>query len=188
MKMTYGWDAPDKAKERKQLIEQIQNILAAHKNQSGIIHTGSFAVSKYIVEHLKNEISHKIFHHNTGGENPIARDGVIADFLKEDEPSILISPSITEGLDLKDALGRFSITVKTPYPFLGDAWVKKRMTLSQEWYNRQAMMGIIQGCGRIVRSSTDYGTAYILDASFETLFRAIKQFIPDWWIDGLEMK
>ena len=68
---------------------------------------------------------------------------------------VLISPSLTEGLDLKEDLGRFSIFVKVPYPFLGDEWVKRRLELSDEWYQRQAFQNIVQGGGRVVRTPDD---------------------------------
>jgi Rad3-related DNA helicase len=100
----------------------------------------------------------------------------------------LVSPSITEGLDLKHELGRFAIFVKVPFPALGDAWIKRRMQLSDEWYKRQTLKEMIQGSGRICRDHSDWGITYILDESFTFLFEKTKDtMIPQWWLSSLEM-
>lgn len=188
-KMNYGWDKPDRKNESNKMIKVINHICKHHKEDSGIIHTGSFKVAQWIIDNLKT--THEVLNHNPiyGAklENQPNRDDVINYYLENASlrPMILISPSITEGMDLKEDLGRFAVIAKVPYPFLGDAWVKRRMQLSKDWYNRQAITGIIQGCGRIVRSKEDWGQVYILDESFNSLYNQTKGMIPNWWKDGL---
>lgn len=186
MKMTYGWDGPDKAAERKEMISAIVEICKnQHADDCGVIHTGSFQVAKWLVDELRGKIPQRIMHHNPDGG--LSRDEVIRDFTNGDGTlKLLISPSVTEGLDLKGDLARFNIIAKTPYPFLGDAWVKARMEASQSWYLRQAMIAVIQACGRVVRGKEDWGYTYILDSSFIALFNRIKGKIPKWWKDGFE--
>lgn len=188
--MTYGWDGDDRKTERNMMIDCIKNLLAHHNNQSGVIHTGSFKIAEWLVSVLNNNIEHDIYHHNPTKGTKLTRDEVIDSFIQNSSkaPSLLISPSVTEGLDLKDDLARFAIFAKVPFPFLGDAWVKKRMQLSQEWYNRQAMIAIIQGSGRHVRTPTDWGETYILDSSFQQLYNRTKQFIPKWWKNALSVE
>ena len=185
MKMTYGWDGPERKGERKEMIDKIVELCESHSDDSGVIHTGSFQVAKWLVENLTGKIPQRVLHHNPEGD--FTRDEVIAEYLKVDgTKKLLISPSVTEGLDLKDDLARFNIIAKTPYPFLGDAWVKARQEKSSSWYSRQAMIGVIQGCGRVVRGKTDWGYTYILDSSFISLYTRIKDKIPKWWHDGFE--
>jgi len=185
MKMTYGWDKPDKKNERKTMISNIIEICKAHGEDSGIIHTGSFQIADWLISELQGKIPQKIYHHGPDAEQ--SRDAVIDEFVKNNnaEPAILISPSITEGLDLKDDKGRFAIIAKVPYPSLADAWVKRRQDLSKEWYSRQAMIGIIQGTGRIVRSKEDWGYTYILDASYGSLHKMYSKYIPHWFKDSI---
>jgi Rad3-related DNA helicase len=163
---------------------KVKEICDMHPHQSGIIHAGNFGIAEFLVDELQGEgtVPHLILHHNPKSE--VSRDVVIANYLElaSTQPVLLISPSITEGLDLKNDLGRFCIFVKVPYPNLGDAWVKRRFELSKEWYNRQALINIIQGSGRIVRSNTDWGNTFILDSSWETLHRFSKRYIPSWWL------
>ena len=186
MKMTYGWDGPDKEGERRKMVNRIVELCKDHHGeQSGVIHTGSFQVAKWLVNELKGRIPQKIMHHNP--EGGFTRDEVIKDFTSgKGGIKLLISPSVTEGLDLKGDLARFNIIAKTPYPFLGDAWVKARMEKSQSWYSRQAMISVIQACGRVVRGKTDWGFTYILDSSFAMLFNRIRYKTPKWWKQGYE--
>lgn len=186
-KMTMGWDGPDKAAERKEMIDTIKMLCSSpdyHKTHSGVIHTASFAVADWLVKELRGRIPQRILHHGEGAGR--SRDEVINEFTTANDGvrRLLISPSVTEGLDLKEDLGRFNIIVKTPYPYLGDAWVKRRMELSAAWYTRQAMIAVIQACGRVVRSPTDWGVTYILDSSFEALLRRVWSIVPKWWKAG----
>lgn len=184
MKMTYGWDGPDKKAERDHMIETIVDLCKDnHPDDNGVIHTGSFAVANWLVKELTGKIPHRIYHHDKDGD--LSRDECIKQFTNGDsQRKLLISPSVTEGLDLKGDLARFNIIAKTPFPFLGDAWVKARMEKSQAWYNRQAMIAIIQACGRVVRGKEDWGYTYILDSAFIMLYQRILRNIPKWWKAG----
>lgn len=184
MKMTYGWNNDEKKMERKDMIDSVISLLEYHKDHNGIIHTGSFQVAKWLIENLDGKIPHKILHHLP--DSGYDRGKIINEYLENDgERKVLISPSITEGLDLKNELGRFAIAVKVPYPYLGDRWVARRAELSKEWYNRQAMIAIIQGGGRIVRTKGDWGHFYILDESFGGLLKFMRNKLPRWWVDSL---
>lgn len=179
MKVNKDWKNDENNKSRQFLLTTVKDLLNVHKEESGIIHSGNFDMAKWLVEELTNEVDHLIFSHNPdSGDN---RDEVITAFMKSKKPSILISPSITEGLDLYDDLSRFAIFTKIPYPYLGDQWVAKRMNMSQQWYSLQALINVLQGCGRVVRSSTDKGSVYILDSCWDMLYNKSKHKIPDWW-------
>lgn len=184
IKMSYGWDKKDKQTERDKMIDKIVKLCNVHAEDSGIIHSGSFKIAQWLVDELKGKVPHKILDHNPDSDNN--RDDVVEEFTDNNgkTPMLLISPSITEGLDLKDDRARFAIFAKVPYPYMGDQWVKKRMELSSEWYQRQAMIAIIQGGGRVVRTSDDWGNTYILDKSFDFLWFKMSKNIPKWWKDG----
>ncbi len=182
MKMNYKWNDTNQSANRKQMISSIILLCKSHGDESGIIHTGNFAVAKWLVDELSNNIPQIIFHHNPDIDTD--RTEVIDGFLRCKQPGILISPSSTEGLDLKYNLGKFAIFAKVPYGYLGDQWIKKRMEISNEWYRRQAMTNIIQGCGRIVRADDDSGTVYILDGCFGYLMQQSRDIIPQWWKDS----
>ena len=184
MKMNYQWNKPENKQNRERMIDRVNKILNDHKDESGIIHTGSYAISRWLVEELGYSTPQKLFHHNP--ESGDDRNSIIKAFQNHNKPAILISPSITEGLDLKDDLGRFALFIKVPFPNMADNWIKRRMELSQEWYQRQTLINIIQGGGRIVRSKEDWGVTYILDGSFDFLYKRAGYMIPRWWKDSLK--
>ena len=186
-KMAYGWNAPEKKPLRDKMVNQVVKLCKLHEDDSGVIHTGSFQIAKWLISELRGKVDHVLMTHDD--ESGFNRDDLIADFVENSAktPMLLISPSVTEGLDLKDDLARFAIFVKVPYPFLGDAWVKRRLELSDEWYQRQAMINIIQGGGRVVRTPDDWGNTYILDESFNYLWYKFKPRTPDWWKEAFSI-
>ncbi len=186
MKMNYTWSSDERREERHNMLLKIKELCEMHENESGIIHTGNFKIAEWLVNELGPLVKHDIMHHNP--ETKISRDDIIDEFqrVSSTTPTILISPSITEGLDLKDDLGRFAMIIKISYGNLGDQWVQRRKQLSEKWYAKEAMVSVIQGCGRIVRSKTDYGVAYILDSSFNYLYYNMSKHIPNWWKQGFE--
>jgi len=182
MKMNASWNKPENVNNRKLMLSRIKDLLEIHKDESGIIHTANYQIAIWLVKELTGKITHDIHHHNP--DEDINRNSAIGNFIESDRPSILISPSSTEGLDLKDSLARFAITVKVPFGYLGDQWIKRRMEMSNEWYRRRAITDIIQGGGRIVRSAEDEGTVYILDGSFAYLYSQSMAMVPQWWKDS----
>ena len=181
-KMNASWSSPENENGRRKMHDKIREICQMHAEDSGIIHVGNFKIADWVVRTLQNLGTHNVWHHLPGsGDN---RNDIIDAFQKDPKPAILVSPSITEGLDLKDDLARFAIFVKIPFGFLGDQWIKQRMNMSQEWYQRRTLIDVVQGSGRVVRGAEDWGNTYILDESWGFLFKKAGKFIPQWWKDG----
>ena len=90
--------------------------------------------------------SRLIFHDSTDREEALQKH------LTSKEPTVLVTPSMSEGVDLRDDLARFQVLVKVPYPSLGDKLVKKRMNRWSWWYPMQTIKTIVQSVGRGVRS------------------------------------
>ncbi len=185
MKMNAKWNQPEQSQHRSEMIQAIKLTLDLHPDDTGLIHTGNYQIATWLVEELQGQIPHKIYHHNPDSGDD--RNAIIEAFTNDKKPRILISPSSTEGLDLKEDLGRFAIFLKVPFGNLGDQWIKRRMELSAEWYQRQALINIIQGGGRVVRSKDDWGKVYIFDGSFGYLYKSTYHQIPQWWRDAYQM-
>lgn len=182
IRMDRTWKQENRSEDREKMINTIKSIINLHATEKGIIHTANFEISDWILNEIKNDIDHRLYHHN---DPKYPREKTIKAFLNDPKPSILISPSCTEGLDLKGDLGRFAIFAKVPYPYLGDQWIKAKCDESQEWYSRQAILSIIQGSGRVVRSKDDYGSIYILDDLFDRLYSQWGNNFPDWWKESV---
>ena len=97
---------------------------------------------------------------------------VIDKHIDSNEPTVLISPSLHLGLDLKDDLSRFQILVKVPYGNLGDRWIIARYNRpgGKEWYSWISALHLVQAYGRSVRSETDWAHTYVLDSGVLSIY------------------
>jgi len=144
------------------LAAAVKEILKSHKGEKGIIHTHTYKIAWYLKRVLSDR---RIIIHNS--ENRI---DMLQKHIKSKKDTVLISPSMTEGVDLKDDLSRFQIVCKIPFPYLGDQLTRKKMNKWKWWYDFQTAKTVIQSSGRSVRSETDTAVTYILDASWERFF------------------
>lgn len=103
--------------------------------------------------------------------------------------TILVGSGMYEGLDLPDDLGRWQALAKIPWQSLEDPAIKHMAEVDPSWYTWETFKLLIQACGRICRTPTDYGITYILDGSFEKLYTDGKKFglIPDWWAEAVDL-
>jgi Rad3-related DNA helicase len=108
-------------------------------------------------------------------------EAAIERHIMSNSPTVLCSPAMTEGLDLRDHLSRFQVIVKVPYPPFTDPYVAARKRLDKGWYSWQTAMRLIQATGRSVRSETDFAETYIVDSSFGDIRRLNQRLLPAWW-------
>ena len=99
------------------------------------------------------------------------RESALQKHLNSSKPTVLLSPSMAEGVDLKGDLSRFQIICKVPYPWLGDPIVKKRMHKFPDWYALKTAMTVVQSVGRSVRNSEDTAITYILDSDWDRFYK-----------------
>lgn len=163
----------DKETSLPQVLKILDQILIKHKGQRGIIHSGSYAFSKYIYENSKYA-KRMIDYTDSKGKKDALRN------FKESDDKILMGPSILEGLDLKDDVSRFQIFFKVPYPSLGDPLIKAKTEHNNEWYGWKTGISIMQGVGRSVRSEDDWAVTYVLDACFRSLINKQGFFPPSF--------
>ena len=159
------------------LAEAVRQILAAHPNEKGIIHCHSYKISSYIMKNIKNRrlLTHK-------SED---REDVLNQHISSKEPTVLVTPSMTEGVDLKGDLSRFQIICKVPYPYLGDKLVQKRMRKWSWWYQLQTAKTIIQSLGRSIRSADDHAVSYILDSDWDRFYGQQRDMFPESFRDSI---
>lgn len=167
----------DKAESMKVLKPLLYRICNSFENQKGVIQTGSYQLMNELIndapEHLKRRF--------LAYDNPKVKNEYIKQHsLKDDANSILIGPTLCEGIDLPDDLCRFIIIFKVPYPNLKDELTKEKIKLFPNWYNSTTSNLIIQGIGRGNRNKNDYCTTFILDGCFGGLFSQTFDQYPDF--------
>lgn len=154
------------------LISRIEEILDKHKGENGIIHTGSYANSKRIMDDIKD--NSRIMMYSDSAD----KKKLLFEFNGKND-KVMMGPSLLEGLDLIDDKSRFQIFAKVPYQSLGDKYVKAKMKIDPDWYSYKAVMAILQGVGRSIRSKDDWAITYILDGDFMNLWRRNKHHFPE---------
>jgi len=160
------------------IAEAVMAILAEHKNEKGIIHCHSYKVTNYLKENIKSK---RLLTHDASD-----RDRVLAKHEADPRPTVLLSPSMTEGVDLKDDASRFQIICKIPYPYLGDKLVKKRMNKWKWWYPLQTAKVVVQSVGRSIRNENDHAVTYILDAGWQYFVDRNRKIFPKEFLECLK--
>ena len=118
----------------------------------------------------------------------IQRDEVISEHVNSSKPTVLISPSLHTGLDLKDDLSRFQIITKVPYPSEGDRWTEAKRKIDEDWYYWQTALKLVQGYGRSIRSKEDWAKTYVLDSAFVYFVKKNGNILPEWFTQAIQLK
>lgn len=169
-------------------VQMANAIMTIYERDGGpmLVHTGSYRWNNMLVNMLDAA-------YWEGGRPPIVSyttAGEKASALRRfrENGGILLSPSMSRGVDLKDDLCRVQVIAKVPFPSLGDKMVSGRLHLpgGQEWYSVQVVRDIVQMTGRGVRSESDTCTTYILDGQFGRLYSRNKSLFPQWWRDAVD--
>ncbi|MDQ4074443.1 MAG: ATP-dependent DNA helicase, partial [Thermoproteota archaeon] len=155
----------------------VDNLMSTHKNDKGIIHTTSYEQLAFIQKNISKENARRLL----VTDPEIQRDEVILQHSSTPKPTVLISPSLHTGLDLKNELSRFQIITKVPYPNKGDRWTDAKRKVDEEWYYWQTALRLIQAYGRSVRSREDWAKTYVLDSAFGYFIKKNRNVLPIWF-------
>jgi len=158
------------------IADQVKQICDHHANDKGLIHTQTNTITKYLQDNVK--CSRILFR-----EPGVRNEEILDKHFSSDKPTIMASPSMSHGVDLKDDLARFQIIIKAPYLPTNDKRVERMMKLDFNWYTNKMLSSLIQACGRGVRSNKDHCVTYILDAAIVENIVKYKHKIPKYFLD-----
>jgi ATP-dependent DNA helicase DinG len=166
------------------LFEEVAAILRQHAGDKGLIHAASYAAARRLVRGVRDsapdQASRLILVES--GERLQALDlhrRLLA-------PTVLVSPSLREGVDLPDDFLRFQVITKMPYPDLGDPWTAARRQRDPRWYALETAKALVQAYGRSCRHGDDYGTTYVLDGQFERFLALDRVLLPEWFLEAAD--
>ena len=137
----------------------------------------SYRIANFLYKNIKTD---RFLLHDSNN-----RMEVLNTHINTKKPTILLSPSFTEGIDLMGDLGRFQILMKVPFPYLGDNYILSKMKRVKNWYEWNTAKTIIQSSGRSVRSIDDFSWTYIIDSDFEFFYKKNNFLFPKWFKDSL---
>jgi ATP-dependent DNA helicase DinG len=161
------------------ICEQIKTIIDHHKTDKGIIHTHSNDITSFIKERLKSNT--RLLCRDTNNTN----EEILKIHSESVDPTILVSPSLVYGIDLKDDLARFQIIVKLPFLPLSSKRIKRLFDLDSAWYENKMLNAVVQASGRATRNKDDYSSTYILDGNFINVVKRASSKLPKYFIDRI---
>jgi Rad3-related DNA helicase len=166
------------------LFGEVTAILRQHAGDKGLIHAASYAAARRLVRALAEIAPDQAGRliPVEGGERPQALD--LHRRLRA--PTVLVSPSLREGVDLPDNFLRFQIIAKMPYPDLGDPWTAARQRHDPRWYAVETAKALVQAYGRSCRHGDDYGITYVLDGQFERFVALDRVLLPEWFLEAAD--
>jgi Rad3-related DNA helicase len=163
------------------IAQAVDNIMSIHRNEKGIIHTTSYSQLQFIRDNVSKENASRLIE----TASSLDRSEVLQKHYESKKQTVLISPSLHLGVDLKDDLSRFQVIVKVPYPDLTDKKIAAKKERDPKWYTWNTVLRLVQAYGRSVRSSDDYATTYILDSSASYLLKNAQGLMPRWFTEAI---
>ncbi|HII81024.1 MAG TPA: ATP-dependent DNA helicase [Methanosarcina sp.] len=149
----------DYEKNMLSVVQLIDLILKRFPEQKGIIHCNTYKNMRFIKEHSK--YADRIL-----GHTPENREAVLKKHVENTIPSVLCSPSMAEGVDLKFDTSRFQIIIKVPFPYLGDIQIAERKRQDPQFYINRTALYLVQAIGRSVRDKEDWAYTFTIDSRF----------------------
>jgi len=160
------------------ILDIAHTLADSHKGEKGIVHTHSFAITQAVQRKLKGK---RYLCREEGTTN----EDIIKEHMLRPDDTVLVSPSLTMGLDLKGDLGKWQIIIKLPYPSLGGKRIKKLFEEDPGWYKMRMFIALIQACGRCTRSVEDESVTYILDGLSAKTIIDNKKILPKHFLDRI---
>jgi len=167
----------NKAKTFKRAVPILNRILDKNKEVKGIIHTSNYELSTWLERDITN--TRLIFHTYKTREKSLQKH------ISSEFETVLVSPSMINGIDLKDDLSRFQIILKIPFPNLKSNKVKKRLATNPDWYSWKTLVDLLQAYGRSIRNDGDWAETYILDECFD---QVLNNNVPEYFKEALTIK
>ena len=171
----------------------VDEILKLHPKERGIIHCVTYDLQTQIFNQVSVENKKRLLCRDMDTLNGKPSLGKYPKRYKNGEllelhegegaeyGSVLLSPSMMEGVDLFDDLSRFQVIIKLPWSNLGDARIKVKSQLDGEWYTNKMWVSILQSSGRSTRHEEDSSITYILDSNFKYFYDQWKHKLPNWF-------
>ena len=167
------------------LFAAVAAILADHAGEKGLIHAPSYAAGERLVGDLvarAPSLARRLIWVPSAAAKARALDHHRASAAA----TVLVSPSLREGVDLPDDFLRFQIVMKMPFPDLGDPWTAARRERDPRWYALETAKALVQAYGRSCRHAGDHGVTYVLDGQFERFLARYRVLLPEWFRDAAE--
>lgn len=168
-------------RETLPIISEIaQKICEHHSGEKGIIHSHSMEILEYVRRAMGGDKRYLYREDNRTNEDLIKAHKMSV------KDTVLVSPSMTHGVDLKGDLGKFQLIMKAPYSPLGDNRIKRKCKEDPQWYTNMMLSTLVQACGRCNRTASDESVTYILDVTAWNAIQKNLNRLPEYFKQRLQ--
>jgi ATP-dependent DNA helicase DinG len=168
------------------VFDEVQAILARHPRDKGVVHVPSYAAGERLMRHLDKcapDERRRVIWIGSAA----AKSEALEIHRASTRPTVLVSPSLREGVDLPDDDLRFQVLTKMPYPDLGDPWTAARLARDPRWYALETAKALVQAYGRSCRHAEDRGVTYVLDGQFSRFLMRYRILLPSWFVEAAQV-
>ena len=182
----------------KKITERIEEIMKEHPDERGLILVNSGKEHEDIIRliqdpELKKRLTYRNRQPKDSNEIQKSNEEILEEHKHPQKPnSVMISPSMWEGVDLKGDYGRFCIVAKAPYAPGRGALADAKKNLRPKQRDTEDFFKLIQGCGRCTRSTDDQSVTYLLDKGCDKLVERMyeyqnehKDYNVKWFTDAI---
>jgi Rad3-related DNA helicase len=168
------------------IMEKMNELAQNHYGTKGLVHTASYARAKKIAKTASSK-EHPYLDNNIYVHDQKEDPEVEVEKWQNSDRDIFLSPSMMEGVDLKDDMCRWQVLLKVPYPAMDSRteYIVNNQKYGWVEYKERAMIRVVQSYGRAVRSDTDYADYYVLDKDFNDLMN--ERSAPEWFEEAIGM-
>jgi Rad3-related DNA helicase len=161
-----------------EVVEKLQEIHSHHEGERGLIHTASYQRAEKVADALGDDV---LLHEQ--GED---KEQLIEHWVGSAK-DILVSPSMTEGVDLYGDRCRWQVLLKVPFGYAGDSRVSFLLNSRKDWtwYYQTTSCDVQQSVGRAVRGPESFEAAsfYVIDEKFGDV--VTRTAPPDWFTEAI---
>lgn len=168
----------------KDIMNRLNELSKRHYNQKGLVHTSSYSRARDVLDSIKPDrhpyLDGNVIVHDKARDP----DEQIQDW-QDSSKDIFLSPSMMEGVDLKDDMCRWQVLLKVPYPAMDSRikYITDEVKYGWNSYFEKAMLRIVQSYGRAIRSKDDFADFYVLDKDFDKLMK--RRTPPGWFSEAV---
>lgn len=165
--------------DREDLYDAIDAFIEPRLDRKGLLHSHSFEWAKEIYDHADHKTRQHFLVHEQGqpGEEVLARFRIRS----AESGTLLLSPSMTTGVDLPYDECEYQVIPKCPFPPLGSPLIRARMARDKDYYPYVTMQTLVQMTGRGMRAQDDQCETIILDSNFGRLRGQHWDFAPKYF-------
>lgn len=163
--------------------ERALKICRKFKGKKGVVHTHSFKITQAFQKALYGAPDQDRYLIR----NELAKNEYLLKQHREfaDKDTVIISPSISFGIDLPKEFGEFAIIMKLPYLPLGSKRIETLFQKNKPWYIYRMLITLIQSVGRTIRSKEDTSLTFILDPNIVRVLEQNWDMLPAYFRDRL---